>query len=223
MKFVIFDIDGTLTDTKNVDDKCFIEAFEQTFDINIEHINWESITHVTDWGITEEIIERELKRKPYQEEYQTMISNFLYLLQQEKNKDFSQFGAVEGAVSFFNRLRVEDGIKLGIATGGWAKPALLKLSTIGLDSRDVCFSNSSFYKSREEITKDVIHQLCAKTQNKPTKITYFGDGLWDYNTCQNLGIDFIGIDVNGNRKLKNLGVQSVFKDFTSMDQLMQLI
>ena len=39
MKFVIFDIDGTLTDTKKVDDKCFISAFEKTFQIEQRSYN----------------------------------------------------------------------------------------------------------------------------------------------------------------------------------------
>jgi len=64
MKYIIFDIDGTLTNTKKVDDECFINAFEQTFDINIEQVNWEDIANVTDWGITEEIILREKGGKP---------------------------------------------------------------------------------------------------------------------------------------------------------------
>ncbi|MGB0840605.1 MAG: hypothetical protein ACPGXL_10715, partial [Chitinophagales bacterium] len=58
MKFVIFDIDGTLADTKTVEDKCFIAAFYQTFGIDLSHQKWEDLKNVTDWGITEEIIER---------------------------------------------------------------------------------------------------------------------------------------------------------------------
>ncbi len=50
MRYVIFDIDGTLTDTKAVDDKCFIKAFDQTFGIDISNQKWEDLQHVTDWG-----------------------------------------------------------------------------------------------------------------------------------------------------------------------------
>ena len=62
MKFVIFDIDGTLTDTKKVEDKCFMKAFKQAFGIDITSQKWEDLQHVTDWGITEEIIQREWNR-----------------------------------------------------------------------------------------------------------------------------------------------------------------
>jgi len=64
MKLIIFDIDGTLTNTKEVDDKCFINAFEKTFQLNIKDQIWADLKNVTDWGITEEIIYQRLKRKP---------------------------------------------------------------------------------------------------------------------------------------------------------------
>lgn len=35
MKFMIFDIDGTLSNTKKVDGKCFMSAFEKTFGLQI--------------------------------------------------------------------------------------------------------------------------------------------------------------------------------------------
>ena len=56
MTAIIFDIDGTLSNTTKVDDKCFIKAFKIVFGIDISNQNWSELTNVTDWGITEEII-----------------------------------------------------------------------------------------------------------------------------------------------------------------------
>lgn len=53
MTAIVFDIDGTLTNTRKVDDKCFIKAFKNTFEIDISNQNWSEFTNVTDWGITE--------------------------------------------------------------------------------------------------------------------------------------------------------------------------
>jgi beta-phosphoglucomutase-like phosphatase (HAD superfamily) len=61
---IIFDIDGTLADTKAVDDKCFIQAFMETFQIDLQHQNWAALENVTDWGITEEVIQTNLNRTP---------------------------------------------------------------------------------------------------------------------------------------------------------------
>ncbi|MEL7003036.1 MAG: HAD hydrolase-like protein, partial [Bacteroidota bacterium] len=90
MKYVIFDIDGTLTNTKKVEDKCFARAFEETFNINIDDQQWEAFKNVTDWGITEEIIMRETGREPSQFQYSSMIDNFIRHLQEERDKEQNQ-------------------------------------------------------------------------------------------------------------------------------------
>ncbi|MFK7947787.1 MAG: HAD family hydrolase [Saprospiraceae bacterium] len=223
MKYIIFDIDGTLTNTKKVDDKCFIKAFEKTFGINIENEKWEAIKHVTDWGITEEIFLREVGRKPYQAEYDLMLSNHVQLLKEEEQKDKTQFAEINGAKVFFEKLSCTKDIKLGIATGAWEQSANLKLEAIGIDTKDICFSNSDYHKTRENITKDVIRQLNQKTNQTPETIIYFGDGEWDFKTCNNLGIHFIGIDVDNNDKLKKLGATTIFNNFLKSEDILNVI
>lgn len=110
--------------------------------------------------------------------------------------------------------------QVGIGTGGWEESANLKLNAIGINPYETSYSNSSHFKSRELITKDVIKQLKNKSENRPTEIIYFGDGVWDYLTCQKLGIRFIGIDSKRNRKLEKLGAAEVYADFNSSDIIM---
>lgn len=220
MKFVLFDIDGTLTDTKDVDDRCFMKAFEHTFGVNIWTQQWEDINDVTDWGITEEIILRELNRKPNDDEYEMMITNFIDSLTAERSRDESQFTEIPGAKDFFDQLREIDEFKLGIATGSWEKSAKLKLESAKININDICFSHSNHHKSRESITKDVIEQLTRKHRESPDQIIYFGDGEWDYKTCKKLGINFIGIDSTQDCKLRKLGAATVFQDFTDTEQIL---
>jgi len=220
MTFVIFDIDGTLTNTKNIDDKCFMKAFEHTFKIDIWGQKWGNLKNVTDWGITEELVQREWNRKPRKDEYELMISNFVTNLETERARDKSQFSEVLGAKKFFYELKELDEFKLGIATGSWRESAKLKLETIGIMFDEICFSNSDIHKSREAITKDAIQQLINKYQKSPEQIFYFGDGEWDFKTCKNLGIEFIGIDIENDGKLNRLGATTVFKDYTNSKQIM---
>ena len=149
-----------------------------------------------------------------------MISNFVANLRTERIKDKLQFSEVEGAKDFFYELKELEEFKLGIATGSWEKSAKLKLETIGIGLDKICFSNSDYHKSRESITKDVIEQLTRKNQKKPEQIIYFGDGEWDFKTCQNLGIEFIGIDIDNDGKLTELGVKNVFTNYLSKEQIM---
>lgn len=221
MKFIIFDIDGTLTNTKKVDDKCFIKAFEETFSLDIKNQKWEDFKNVTDWGITEEIIKREFGRLPRQDEYQLMISNFVDQLKSELTKDKLQFQEVKGAKEFFYELKKVEDIKLGIATGSWEESAKLKLDIIGIEIEGICFSNSNYDKAREAITQDVMDQLKKKTKAEPERIIYFGDGAWDYKTCKNLNIEFIGIDINNDGKLDRLGAKTVFQNYLDKETLLK--
>ncbi len=213
MQFIIFDIDGTLSDTIKVDDKCFIKAFKNTFHIDIEHYKWETIQHVTDWGITEEIINIEYNRNPSAEEYQNMKDEFIRLLKLELTFNKKQFLEIPGAVPFVKLLQKNKKMAIGLATGAWQCSAEVKLQSIGLDYNNFAFSNSNYFKSREQILQHTILQLKHKTGSSPDRIIYFGDGVWDYNTCKKLGIDFIGIDYKNNKKLKNIGAQLIFKDY----------
>ena len=81
-------------------------------------------------------------------------------------------------------------------------------------------SNSDHHKSREAITKDVIEQLTRRNKETPEQIIYFGDGEWDYKTCKNLGIEFIGIDIENDGKLSELGAKNVFRDYTNSELIM---
>lgn len=221
MKFVIFDIDGTLCNTTGVDDKCYMSAFEETFKIDIRQQSWENIQHVTDWGITEEIIQREWNRVPTSEEYEALQSCFFGKLQAESEKDTTQYSEVAGSKDFFNRLKAMDQFQVGIATGAWETSAKIKLSGAGIDFEDVCFANSNHSKSREGITNHVIDLLKQKTGVSPEEIIYFGDGLWDYKTCNNLGIRFIGIDCLGTGRLKEVGATVIFNDFTDAEAILE--
>lgn len=223
MNFIIFDIDGTLTNTMPVEDKCFFRAFELTFGLDITDQDWADFQNVTDWGITEEIMENNLNRKPSDLEYNSLKDTFLTLLKAEKSKDNKQFSEVPGASQFLASLDGHPDYALGFATGSWSHSAKIKLETIGIDANQYAFSNSDHFKSREDITLHTVEQLKQKTGNSPEQIVYFGDGIWDFKTCQNLGIGFIGIDANGNNKLKSIGADVVFKNYLDQKAVMEAI
>lgn len=223
MKLVIFDIDGTLANTKQIDDACFIRAFDTTFQIDIREQKWEDITHLTDWGITEEIIQKHLKRSPTEAEYALMEANMIANLKKAKAETPAHFQEITGAKHFFNHLHTLPNVTLGIATGAWEKSAFIKLGSIDLDPTNFPFSNSSHFKTREGITNHAIRQAKAKYEGDFEEIIYFGDGVWDYKTCKNLGIRFIGIDFMRDGKLKGIGATTVFEDYLDMGKILEVI
>ena len=83
MKYIIFDIDGTLTDTTDIDDKCYIESFENLFNVSIKEIKWSQLKNVTDWGIAEELISIKLKKNSSQSDIETLKNLFLNKIKDE--------------------------------------------------------------------------------------------------------------------------------------------
>lgn len=213
MTAIIFDIDGTLTNTTKVDSNCFIKAFKNTFKIDISDQNWSEFTNVTDWGITEELVLKHKKRIPTVIEYEKMISEFISQIESEFNANENQFLEIIGASNFVNFLIAKPNIKIGIATGGWEKSAIFKLKSIGIESSKFVFSNSNHFKTREDIVSNVINRLNQKWKNKIDRVVYFGDGIWDYLTCEKLGIEFVGIDNSNTNKLKDMGAKTIYKNF----------
>lgn len=220
-KIIIFDIDGTLLNSKKVEDKCFIKSLNNCFNIKLEeNFDWAVLKNVTDWGITEEIFHQFKGFFPSNEDYHLMIKTFIEELNFELIKDKTQFSEIKGAIQFLENLKIK-GYKIGIATGSWEESALLKLNSINLDIRDFAFSNSNYFKSREDILIDVIHQI---DKNAPkSNVYYFGDGIWDFKTCQNLGINFIGIDNHNDGKLKNIGSKYVFENYINQKEILEIL
>ena len=223
MTALIFDIDGTLTNTTKVDDKCFTQAFKSVFGIDISNQNWAELNNVTDWGITEELVLKNWNRTPTKSEYKKMLLEFIPLLQTEFINNKEQFQEINGASDFVNQIKQEPNIGIGIATGAWEKSAQFKLKSIGINPNEYAFSNSSRFKKREDIVSDTIRQLNQKFENQINRVIYFGDGAWDFLTCKKLEIEFVGIDSSNSKKLKKLGAKNVFNDFSKADLIFDIV
>jgi beta-phosphoglucomutase-like phosphatase (HAD superfamily) len=51
MHLVMFDIDGTLTETMKVDEECFVRSFMDVFGFSDIDTDWSHYRHTTDSGI----------------------------------------------------------------------------------------------------------------------------------------------------------------------------
>lgn len=223
MKYIIFDIDGTLTDTTRVDDLCYIKAFETLFKTSIRDVKWSELKNVTDWGITEELLATKLNRDLKERELIQLKELFIEYLNEAYASDRSQFDEIRGAKYFFSHLVHHADYRVGIATGGWEESALFKLEAIGLEIEDISFSNSNYFKTRGAIVKDVLDKLKEKSITKADEVIYIGDGQWDYQTCKELGIRFVGIDYHDSGVLEQLCAQEVYRDFHDIVHIMNSI
>ncbi|HAS47216.1 MAG TPA: hypothetical protein DCS93_42430 [Microscillaceae bacterium] len=217
MKLIIFDIDGTIINSVKTDDECFIQTFAALYQIDLAKANWNEFTHVTDWGLTQEIFEKWQGRMPTKEDIITIKNHFYGLLLQRAN----EFTEVKNALIFIQQLSSMPDVEIGFATGGWKETAELKCNTIGLDLNNFIFKSSNDHFQRDKIMELVIEEAVNKHHNAEFEsITYFGDGLWDLKATQALGINFIGVDNTQNHKLRKAGVEKVISDYEDLDRIL---
>lgn len=219
---IAFDIDGTLTATIEADDYGFTQTYKDLYNIDLGEIDWSKFNHVTDLGVSNEIFQTNYKRLPTDEEIDTTKNHFLGLLKKLFEKEVNKFSEVTGAIEFFNELREKD-YPLAIATGGWGETAIFKLEKAGFAIDNIPFANSNHHYSRLKITELAIEKAKEKYSTDFERIIYFGDGKWDLLNCQEMGIEFIGVDFYESGKLKILGADTVIKDFSNGNKVFEFL
>lgn len=220
MHLTLFDIDGTLMDSVQTDDACFIQTFGELYGMELGEVDWNGFPHVTDAGLTEALFVRAFERGASAEEVAEVKERFEALLRARKE----EFIAVKGALDFLKELVARPDVELGFATGGWAETAMLKCQTVGLDLGAYLHRTSNDHFDRAEITRMVMQDAMERHgEHAFSRITYFGDGLWDYRTTQSLGIDFVGVDIHGNGKLNAAGAEHVLRDFSDPERLLEVL
>lgn len=218
MHLIIFDIDGTIIDSVKTDDECFIQSFQDLFNIDLRSADWTNFKNVTDSGLTAEIFKIHLNREPEEQEIHKLKNHF-YRLLSDRSKEISE---IPGAINMLKYLHAQPNISVAFATGGWKETAELKLSTIGFERGDIVLTSAN-----QDISRSIITQLAIKETQVKQKlasfdsITYVGDGIWDFQTTKALGFNFIGIDFHQNNKLINAGAERIINDFTDLEQIIK--
>lgn len=220
---LIFDIDGTLCDTKDVGDNCFIELFEQKYKCNLGNVEWERFPNVTDKALFYDTYQMQFGIVPTVE----IIEEFKALYRQEIIKltenQADKFRVVKGANEFLAHCKAKN-LHIAIATGAWKEVAILKMQAAGLHYEHIVLASSDDDFRRTGIVNKAIKnvknaQQCIDFE----KIIYFGDGLWDLKCCQDLNIDFIGLDIDNNQKLKKAGVPFIVEHFEDWNKIFEYI
>lgn len=190
LKHVMFDIDGTLIESYDLDTKLFSESVYDVTGISID-TNWGRYRNVTDSGILEEFFEtnRIIASKV---ETENEIKR-IFLKKLKRHVEIQPIREIVGAKDFLVMLQSMSNIQVSIATGGWYESAILKLSSATIDVGSIPIASSNDHVSRIEIMR-----LAARkgTSRDTSSYTYFGDGPWDKAACELLGFNFVLV---GNR------------------------
>jgi phosphoglycolate phosphatase-like HAD superfamily hydrolase len=222
MTLVVFDIDGTLTNTKAIDDLCFIDSVKDCWNCDLGNVDWSTYVNVTDTGLAKDIFKTFFNKEISEKEILKLKNLFSKKIISSAKENSEAFLEVKGAKKFVEELKKQN-IRIAIATGGWKITATFKLMKIGLDLKKFPYSTSDDHYSRREILYRSIEKAKEVYLTNFNHIIYIGDGIWDYKTSCELDIDFIGIDYLKNGKLKEYGVKTIFNDFSDKESIISRI
>jgi phosphoglycolate phosphatase-like HAD superfamily hydrolase len=216
MYLVMFDIDGTLTETMKVDEECFVRSFKDVFGFAEIDTDWSHYPHTTDSGIFHDIFTSRIGRSPTAQDVSRFRQHFIQLLAAASSE--SPFAPVAGADRLLSRLAHGGSHRVSLATGGWRDPARLKMASAGM-----CFDNHPAASADDALDRESIirlsNQRAAERYRESFACTvYVGDGVWDARACRGVGIPFIGI-ATGSRatRLSAEGAVCVLPDFSDAD------
>lgn len=222
MNLAVFDIDGTLTDTNQVDALCYLQALEQEFGFKDIDNDWSHYIHSSDPGIINQLFQQRLGRLPRKAEVYAFQKCFLALLRVEHQKDAGLFREIKGAGALLDYLIKRPGWTAAFATGGWEVTARFKLEAAGLPFEGMAFASGDDEESREDILRTAMLRARRISGVKSfTSVVSLGDGVWDVKAARNLKLAFIGV---GNQaKLQNAGASAVISDFSDTQTCLDLM
>ena len=216
MHLVMFDIDGTLTETMKVDEECFVRSFEDVFGFADIDTDWSHYPRTTDSGIFHDVFTARIGRSPTAREVSQFRQHFIQLLAAASSQ--SPFAPVAGADRLLSRLAQGGLHRVSLATGGWRDSARLKMASAGMCFDDHPAASADDALDRESIMR-LSRQRAAERYGESFACTvYVGDEVWDACACRSVGIPFIGIGTGSRAtRLSAEGAVCVFPDFSDAD------
>lgn len=224
MRLLLLDIDGTLTNTYDVDTACFVQAIRDVFAISDVSTDWSTYPEATDSAITDHLVRNRLGRAPRDEELVHMKKRFYSLLFRAFSNEPALCQPITGGPQFLDSVIALDDCAIAFATGGWELTARLKLSAAGYRDSGIPMASADDSHRLVDICSIAINRSFAHygvTAFDP--IVRIGDGVWDVRAAASLGCEFIGIATDHSVTLKQQGANLVMSDFSGTDLLHHLL
>jgi phosphoglycolate phosphatase-like HAD superfamily hydrolase len=216
-RLAIFDIDGTLTRTSEVDDECYIRAVREEWGVSSMSTDWSAYEHSTDNAIAAEIFRRARGREASPAELASLRDRFAQLVASEASCAPERFRPIVGADAIVEELP-HFGWAVAIATGGWTPSARTKLATAGIPAEGIPAAFACDARPRQDIIAIAAARAAERCGVRGfRRVVYLGDGVWDARACAAVGIPFVGI-AQGARaeRLREEGASVVLPDYADV-------
>lgn len=225
MNLAVFDIDGTLLRSVELDDTCFVRALADVLGIDGVATDWTSYRHPTDSGLSEEIVERHLARRLTPDEAERVAERCCQLLRRATSRGDGVIREVAGASAMLARLRGHSKWAAALASGSWRDSARIKWEAAGLDLADLPAAFAEDSPDRSEILRIAVQRARqGLAVEEFDKVVYVGDAPWDAAAARRLGVAFVGVHgPHGPERLLQAGAQSVLPDFSDWWGLLEAL
>jgi phosphoglycolate phosphatase-like HAD superfamily hydrolase len=205
---VIFDVDGTLTRTSDLNRRALAQAFEEVLGQPLPSQDWSEYPRVSASGLLVDGARRALGRAATDAERAQVRARFVELVAEAL---FSLKTSLEvpGAVRAFTRLQ-RAGHAVALAAGDWQESAEIKLERAGFELDGVPIASADDALARQEIIALALAR--AGGSEAHPHVVYVGDGVWDLAAARDLGLAVVGIEA-GQGRLQARDVQDVLPGF----------
>ncbi len=208
---IVFDIDGTLTDSVTQ----HIQSFKETLiEMGVSEIksDFGTFKHHTDSFISKAIFESTVNREFLKTEFDLFEKGLTEKLSHQ------QINEIAGARTLIEKLKYSKDYGFCFATGSLRKAAEYKLTSVGISFEDWQLVASDTIYDREGIVGKVIKNASDYYKTpKFERVISVGDGLWDLLTARELELEFIGVGLTNKELLIENGAQVVYKDLIEFE------
>lgn len=215
MILTIFDIDGTICDSGEVEGTCFAKAVETVTGIALSTLDWAEYPEPTSSGIVRKLLEGDPETR---QKEAAIKAEFCRLLGSARQSYPQEFVPISGALAFIKRLQYEGIARVAIATGCFDDEARFKLACCGVEMDVFPHATSSDTPRR----RDILPLAASRAGASTSDTVYFGDAPWDFAVSRALPVAMIGI---GRRieELAKMGLEHTFADFSNEDAILDAI
>ena len=209
---VLFDIDGTLIDSRTSEGDTYARAVREVLGLEGLATDWSRYAVVTDAGILDQVVREQLGRPVTAAELAAVRERHLVGL--ERCAEAGEFREVPGAREALGAAAAR--WPTAIATGNFSAAAWLKLEAAGIPW-DGPLSGADDAVSRETILERVMRPGLPSVS--------VGDGVWDVLAAQRLGIGFVGIAPTPRHRERLLaaGAEHLLTDYLDLEGCLGLL
>ena len=187
MRAVIFDIDGTLLHSNELDDNAYVSAIYDVLGSVKIRKSWSRYKNISGSGTLLEILsdndieDTESVLRAVEEAFVARISSHI-----EKHGPIVE---VRGARDFVTKLAGSMDCQIAYATAGWSASARIKLESSQFPVEGIPLASCNDHIDKAAIMNHALKQLVAPFET----ITYYGDGERDKSAAGALGWNFVPV------------------------------